>query len=152
MCVKFCYNLHTNSWVMAKKHVLWVTVILTFDHFLISSSSSPFPQGIPDMWNRHKNVYCFKHHEKNNYSRVIGCHGPTASHNQPVLKLVHSPTGAAAAAAAGGGAAPDLFQGPDTLSPLTRIISPSSPTSSFSYSSSSFSSLKTNKQTKKNSQ
>lgn len=98
---------------------------------------------------RHKNVYCFKHHEKNNYSRVIGCHGPTASHNQPVLKLVHSPTGAAAAAAAGGGAAPDLFQGPDTLSPLTRIISPSSPTSSFSYSSSSFSSLKTNKQKKK---
>lgn len=52
--------------------------------------------------------------------------------------LVHSPTGAAA-----GGGAPDLFQGPDTLSPLTRMISPSSPTSSFSYSSSSFSSLQT---------
>lgn len=42
---------------------------------------------------------------------------------------------------AGGGGAPDLFQGPDTLSPLTRMISPSSPTSSFSYSSSSRSSL-----------
>lgn len=48
----------------------------------------------------------------------------------------HSPTGGAAT-----GAAPDLFHGPDILSPLTRMISPSSPTSSFSYSSSSFSSL-----------
>lgn len=55
--------------------------------------------------------------------------------------LVYPPTGAA-----GGGAAPDLFQGPDTLSPLTRMISPSSPTSSFSYSSSSFSSLQTVRQ------
>lgn len=56
-------------------------------------------------------------------------------------RLVYPPTGAA-----GGGAAPDLFQGPDTLSPLTRMISPSSPTSSFSYSSSSFSSLQTARQ------
>lgn len=72
----------------------------------------------------------------NTISSVTGRHDPTVSHNQQVLRLVYPPTGAA-----GAGAAPDLFQGPDTLSPLTRMISPSSPTSSFSYSSSSFSSL-----------